>query len=197
MSNDVRAEVIRDLVTQYKTSTPEQQKILFTSILARVDRLLMSVCIKVKHIYHQLDDTDYQDLYQTAVVSLYRAIDSVKDTDSGERIQARIQSYVKEEIRKGYLSKKRQINPMDLDLIKELVLANEPEFDQVEMADLYENIWALVDLGDVSRNDLNLLIEHTINGLTYTDIAKRHGVHYTTVSNRIKKLKEILRQRLE
>jgi RNA polymerase sigma factor (sigma-70 family) len=151
----------------------------------------------MKSWYQQLDEIELQDLYQASVVSLYRAIDSVKDGDPGERIQARIQSYAKEEIRRTYLGKKRQINPMDMDLIKELVLTTKPEFDQVDINDLYENIWALIDLGDVSRDDFNLLIEHEINGQTYTEIAKKHGIHYTTVSNRIKKLKDILRQKLE
>lgn len=197
MSNDVRAGVIRDLVTQYKNGDQEQRRVAFTLILARVDRLLMSVCLKMKSWHHQLKEIETQDLYQTAIISLYRAIDSVKETDTGEKIQARIQSYVKEEIRKAHIGRKHQINPVDMNLIKELVLADRPEFDPTDIRDLYENIWALIDLGDVPRDDFNLLIEHEINGLTYMEMAKIHGVHYTTISNRIRRLKNTLRQKLE
>lgn len=190
---DIRCDVVRRLVTEHRyTNDGAKRKILFGQILERVDKLLISKVIECSKRHRQLDGIDRQELYNTAVVGLHRAITTARDTDSGSNIQARIINYVREEIRKTYLGRKRRILTIDPASIRDLIQTETNEFDEIECKEIVSRIIKMVENGEISREDFNMLLDNAVNGNSYTEIGRKKGMQYTTVSNRIKKIKKIL-----
>jgi len=196
----VGPEVLRDLVTKYQnaaeTGDVATKAKAFERILARVDRLLIKKALQMKAQRKQLEGIDAQDLYQCAVVGLYRALEGVKDHNTGDNIQARIISYAKEEIRRTYLGKKRQMFTVDPDTITDAYDDNVPEFTRVEVNELIAGIKHMLDSGEVDRSDFDMLVDNSVNGLSFSEIGRRRHLHYTTVSGRIKRVKQAIANRL-
>lgn len=193
----IATEVLRDLVTGYQHADNETSKSrAFERILARVDRLLIAKAVQMQRQRRQLDGIDTQDLYQCAVVGLYRALSGVKDQHSGDNIQARIIAYAKEEIRKTYLGKKRQMFTVDPDTMVDIHDENVPEFTRVEVNELISGINQMLDEKDINRGDFDMLVDNSVNGLSFSEIGRRRHLHYTTVSGRVKRVKEAIADRL-
>ena len=196
MITNLRSEILKELVAEYKAeSDRDRKRTVFERILARVDKLLIKRVTELKRYRGQLSRIDLQDLYHTSISGLYRAIDSAKDYDSGDTIQARILSYVNEEIRKTYLGKKREMNTVDPSIITNCMLSYEHQH-AVETTEILEKLWEMVDSNVVNRDDVNMLIDNAVNGKSFSEIGREKGIHYTTVSNRIKKLRKFILERL-
>jgi len=196
---NTRSNILRELVTEYKSyeeSEQSKRNVVFSRILCRLDKLLISRVLKLKRIRRGLWHVDAQDLYQTAIVGLYRGINSAKDCDNGNRIQARILSYVNEEVRKTYLGRKRIMVTIDPQVISSMELCECVEF-QIEGSEIIAKVLEMVEKQEVSRADFNMLIENSVNGKSYSEIGRKLGLHYTTVSKRIKKLREIILEKLK
>jgi len=195
----VRSNVLRELVTEYKSceeSEQDKKGAIFSKILYRVDKLLISRVIKLKRIKKGLWNVDAQDLYQTSIVGLYRGINSAKDCDTGDRIQARILSYVNEEVRKTYLGRKRIMVTMDPQVISSMESCECVEF-QIEGSEIITKVLEMVEKQEISRADFNMLIENSVNGKSYSEIGRKLGLHYTTVSKRVKKLRATILEKLK
>lgn len=193
----VGSEVLKDMVTKYLEATDGVVKSrAFERILARVDRLLIEKALQMQNRYSQLDSIDAQDLYHCAVVGLYRALDGVKPHNSGDNIQARIISYAKEEIRRTYLGKKRRMFTIDPDTIVDIHSDEPPEFTRIEINELIAGIKSMLDDGDIDQSDFNMLVDNSVNGLSFSEIGRRRHLHYTTVSNRVKRVRLTIAERL-
>lgn len=199
----IKSEVLRDLVTQYQTAEdPVTKSNVFKRILMRVDRLLISKATQMQSMRMQLRNIDPQDLYQCAIVGLYRALEGVKNSYTGDNIQARILSYVKEEIRKTYLGKKRRMFTIDPSIIVDADIHGEyggveiPEFTRMEIDELIAGIKRMVENKEIARDDFEMLVDSAVNGLSFSEIGRRRHLHYTTVSGKVKRVKEAIADRL-
>jgi len=196
----VGSEVLRDLVTRYQQATDKDTKArAFERILARVDRLLIAKAMQMQNQRRQLDLIDTQDLYQCAVVGLYRALDGVKPHNTGDNIQARIISYAKEEIRRTYLGKKRQMFTVDPETMVDVHDEDDedvPEFTRVEVNELIAGIKQMLEAGEIERIDFDMLVDNSVNGISFSEIGRRRHLHYTTVSGRVKRVKQVIAERL-
>jgi DNA-directed RNA polymerase specialized sigma24 family protein len=193
----VGSEVLRDLVTRYQQAVDtDTKKRSFERILARVDRLLIAKAMQMHSQRRQLENIDAQDLYQCAVVGLYRALEGVKDHNTGDNIQARIISYAKEEIRRTYLGKKRQMYTVDPSTMVDVYDENVPEFTRVEVNEVIAGIMHMLELNEISRDSFEMLVDNSVNGLSFAEISKRRHLHWTTVSSRVKKVKQAIVERL-
>ncbi len=196
MNANLRSEILRELVTEYKTELDDHVKnIIFEKILARVDKLLIKRVTELKRYRRQLSRIDMQDLYHTSIIGLHRAILSAKDHDSGDTVQARILSYVNEEVRKTYLGRKREMHTVDPSIITNCMLSYEHQH-AVETTEIIEKLWKMVDDKIVDRNDVNMMIDNAVNGKSFSEIGRERGIHYTTVSNRIRKLRKFVLEKL-
>ncbi len=197
MSTNLRSEILRDLVTEYRSeSDRDKKRIVLEKILLRLDRLLIKRVTELKRRKKQLALIDMQDLYHTSIVGLHRAILSAKEYDSGDTIQARILSYVNEEVRKTFLGKKREMNTVDPSVITNYMVSYKHK-NNIETTEIINKLWEMVDNGLVNRDDVNMLIDNSINGKSFSKISRERKIHYTTVSNRIKKLRKFILEKLK
>lgn len=213
----IQSKVLKELVTEYKLANEEDRKSVFCVILARIDKLIIGRVHKLKRIKRELRNVESQDLYHSAIIGLYRGINSAKDQDSGDRIQARILSYVNEQIRVTYLGKKRRLKTIDPQFISHMEDLNTESMDikypktmgsgsnlymrifecGIESNELIDKTMELVESGEVSRDDFNLLIEHAIHGKSYSEIGRNRGIRYQTVSKRINRLRSSILEKLK
>jgi hypothetical protein len=195
--NTIRHEVLKEMVTEWKNATSvETRKKLFHKILAKIDKLLIytvSVCVRNNK---RLIDENRQELYHTAIIGLHRAIETAKDGDDGARIQARIMSYVKEEIRKTFLKHKNVVSTVSIETVEEDLTSKQPEFTDIEVSEVCGKIDDLISCGDISWDDYNMMIDNIIKGIPYSKIARERHLHYTTVSRRIRKIKDLIKTRI-
>jgi len=195
MSNEFKQGIIKDLVVLWKSNS--NKNFYFEKILKRIDKLIIYKIGKLKRQYKQLSAVPNQDLYNTAILGIYRALDSVKDKDSGATIQARILSYIKEEIRKIYMPHKKEIITENIEKWENKIESKEPEFTTIEYEELREIVNKLIDNFQLPKEDFDIFIDHYLNRKTYKKIAEELKVHHTTIANRIKNVKNLLRKSLE
>jgi len=195
MGNEFKQKIIKDLVTLWKSA--ENKKFYFEKILKRIDKLIIYKIGILKQQFKQLSNVPNQDLYNTAIFGVYRALDSVKDKDSGATIQARILSYIKEEIRKTFMPHKKEIVTENIEKWENEIESKEPEFTNIEYEELQEIVNKLIKNFQLPKEDFDILLDHVLNNTPYKKIAKDLGVHYTTVANRIKNAKKLLRKAME
>jgi RNA polymerase sigma factor (sigma-70 family) len=193
---EVRHNTLRDLVSKYNNEIDANiKKEIFQKILFKVDRLLIYTIIKYKG-QKEFELVDDQDLYNTSIIGLYKAIDGVKDDYPGTKLVVRIMSYVKEGIRLTYLGRRIDMKRVDFQTIERNLISPNNGIADAENKEIIEKVYKIFDSGIICRHDLNMLINHIINGLSYSEIARRLGLHYTTVSKRIKNVLRILRENI-
>lgn len=193
--NEYKHKILKDFVTLWKSG--ENKEFYFKKILERIDKLIVYKVGKLTLQYAVLLNVESQDLYNTAILGVYRALDSVKDTDDGARIQARILSYIKEEIRKTYMQHRKEIVTNSLTGKEDNMASKEPEFTSLECDELKDTVNELIANFKMPKEDFEIFVEHTINNVSYKEIAKKLRIHYTTVANRIKKVKKLLKETIE
>lgn len=195
--NSIRSQVLKELVTEWKLSDDGSKKksVAFKKILSRVDRLLIDRVMKLKRTRRGLERVENQDLYQSAIIGLYRGINSAKDKDSGDTIQARILSYINEEIKKHWLGKRHRMPLVDPQEVSRLGYCEDPD-PQIESDEILNKVFEMVSNGELPKDDFEMLIEWAIHKRTYSDIGKSRGIRYGVVSKKIKALKREIVKRL-
>jgi RNA polymerase sigma factor (sigma-70 family) len=169
----------------------------FRQILIRIDKLIIYKIGKIKRQYQRLEKEENDEIYNTAILGVYRALNSVKDTDSGATIQARILSYIKEEIRKTYIQHKTEIINGTISGDEVGLVYNNPEFSNIDYEDLKAVINKLIVNFIIPQEDFDIFVEHYVNGKSYQEISKTLGVHHATIANRIKNVGKLLRKAME
>ncbi len=196
---DNQHEKIRELVSKWKEAKDQwyTRDWIFKKILISVDKLLIYEVMQCIRRNKRLREINPQELYNTAIVGLCLAIKGVKDQDPGGRILTRIITYVKKEIDKTFLRKSNKILTSNLDSIKDGLSVQSPEFTNIEFEEMANLVNELIKRGEITKEDYEMVVDHAVNGLSYTEIGKRKNLHYITVSKRIKTVLAKLRKRYE
>jgi hypothetical protein len=174
-------EVLKGLILQYKQSKDSE---VFEQILSRVDKLIEYEVFLLRQKCPHLRREDKQDLYQTAILGLYTAINYVNEEDSPSIVPAKLVVYMKAEIKKTYPNAIITCgSPEDLEV------PEKGAFDEVEYNEIREVLDGLVNRGIIEKRDLDFLEMKFSLELTLKEISKLSSPHVTEecVRRRIQK----------
>jgi len=172
-------DILKELVTEYQKC--EDPKI-FAKILKKLDRLVIRTVIKCKNTFSQLDGVSFDDLYQSAIVGLYRGIKTAKMIQSGAEIQARIISYMKLEIRSNF-SDIIKDNFLEL---KEPFVSGDSVYNDLQIEDIFNCIQKLIENGDIDVEAFQIVKMRYLLGMKIIEIAEKMGKSPSAVCKEIK-----------
>ena len=92
-------QILRKEVTEYQKT---RSKIVFGRILKRVDGLVIYVISGLQNQSSYYKSIGFDELYQTAIVGVGEAALTVKEIEDGDKVIARIISYIKAAIRRTF-----------------------------------------------------------------------------------------------
>lgn len=162
---------------------------LFEVILLKYDRFIIFLVHKFKKSHYCLMDEELQDLYQVSVLGFYKGILSIKKYHRLDKINFRISSYIKRELRTAYDYKTKTFD-------SRLVWDRDPieEFSQ-EQSELSANL--IINAKGFTEDDKNLLKMRFLELKTLSFIGNQIGITAMGVSKRIAKLVSTLKKRFE
>lgn len=196
MTNNAHTS-IRNMVSEWKaTNDINEKRRIFNRILTSVDRMLVSTIYRYIRIHKELVGVDQQDLYQTAIIGLYRAINGVKDYDPGRRILTRIVTYVKLEINNAYLNRSSKAQILKSSIVEDLKFP-EPDFTSFDAEEMWCLVSKLIDNGEIIEDDFKMVIDHVVHGKSYPKIGKAKGLNKNTVGKRIRATLKVIRDKYE
>jgi RNA polymerase sigma factor (sigma-70 family) len=175
----VANEVLKDLVVEYQRTQDDE---VFKRILAKIHLLILHVVHQLRHRYKHLKNEVLDDLYQTGVVGIYKAIPRIPTTENPEKIPAWFVSYIKNEILVAF-PHPRTVNASELE---EIWIPSEDDLCQENVSKCLEGVFKRM-LNDkvISQEELDLIILHQIQKLPLDTIATMKGVCSDTISSRI------------
>jgi RNA polymerase sigma factor (sigma-70 family) len=200
----VREEVLRDLVTEYQ---PTRSPIVFEKILMRVDKLLLKTLHMMIKSRPYLATVGAEDIYQTEIVGLYRALDTVLPTEDGGHIVARIIAYIRAEVKKDYpyrhygkvkLFSEIEDEEGQICCTGQILTSKQKEWfegvpddrveNNAEFSLLFERISELVNSGKLTYEHLGLLKKHFFDGKTTKEIAQEKGCSRQNIEKQLNKV---------
>lgn len=177
----LRATVLRRLVTEYQQS---KSGAIFEMIIMRSDDLLLATIYKQMRARPYLRHIDMRDLYHSAIVSLNKAILSVKKDESGFRVISRIYAYVKAGLIRDFTMKFACEHIVLAKLTVEqfqkfMYFRNQrPELTpdtRAEYSLVLDTFKQMVVEKTLSIRDVKMLVMRHSYGIMYKDIAKVTG----------------------
>jgi len=199
----LRGEILRRLVTEYQE---HRDSIVFEKILRRVDALLLSTVHKHMWKRPHLQKIDMRDLYHTAIVSLGRAIITMKPEFTPERIVQRIISYVKNELNVTYPLNTihRFYTFVSLDATAEYHKPHAEQIQEqnhaertVELGHIRELYAEAIEEDIITQADFDLMVLRFVDQEKYIVIAKKLNLVIGTVRDRCEMLRLRMRSWLQ
>jgi len=195
-------QILKELALKFVSS---KDPLIFAKIVKRVEKLLLYTIYKARRTKPYLKKVELQDLYQTAVIGLYRALLKVKEDEPGSKLVYKITRYVGNEIAKDNKRTDKITVPYsiaDVAFQVHLYFTDMPQFQEhisqienklVEDAVVYKNLEMefirerfskLLEDEVLSFEEFEMLVMHFVDNKTYKDIAKQFGYSHVTVSKR-------------
>jgi RNA polymerase sigma factor (sigma-70 family) len=209
----IREEMLSQLVTEYQ---PTRSPIVFEKILIRVDKLLLKTLHMMIKSRPYLTTVGVEDLYQTEILGLYKALDTALPTEDGGHIVARIIAYARAEVSKAYPYRKygkiklfSEIEDEERQIYCTGQIFNSKQkkwFDGVpddriennaEFSFLLDRLSELVQNGKLTYKNLNLLKKHYFDGMTTKEIAKEKGCSRQNIEKQLNKLLLIVKNHIK
>lgn len=183
MSSTTRVsnEVLRDLVVQYQKTVDSD---VFTSILKRVDRLVYRVAHQLRHhpMFRYLRTESIDDLYQTGVIGIYKAVLRIPCDEDPDRVPAWFVSYIKNEI----LTSFPRPHPVSVSSLEEVWCPVEDDPCRENPSQCLEGVFKrMLEDQVVTPEEVELLTLHRIQGISLDAIGAMKGVCGDTISSRI------------
>jgi RNA polymerase sigma factor (sigma-70 family) len=184
-------KIIQNLMLKYQDT---KEKHLFEQILERIDDLLVGMVHKIARIYH-FTAPNIQDLYQCAIIGVYKTIDSIKSMDDPNYILARIYVYVRKEVFQEYGEKK--IISLDILGDRTETAEHHPPDEGLVREERIHFLTELLMREIITQEDLDLLILRFVEGQSVRKIVEENktwGKSRSTVSSRIDKTLKRIRE---
>ena len=180
-------DTVKEFIHAYKRT---KDPAYFEDILGLTDNLLVSIVFRVKRSYRYLKAVSAMELYQTAIIGLYEAVDKIYlMNDPAGIIPARINSYIISNVKKSYSYLEKAHESMRYADGQE----REPAWDSPKMCKepdgthmILDDLSTLVKCHVITRWDRKLLIDRYIKGMSNNEMAKNREVGYRRMSERIK-----------
>lgn len=177
-------QALKDLALKYEANGDPR---VFVMILIKVDGLLRYLIRKIRRSRPYLCNVEFSDLYQTAVVGLYRAVAKVKVDEHGSKLVYNITRYVANEIINVYKDRSghRSSIPFEIAAQQELVDTIKV-YEDLEWEFIRERFYKLIDDGVISLEEFDMITHHFVQGITYKDIARQVGSSTDTISKKVR-----------
>lgn len=188
MIHEEQLKIIQNLMLKHKETKEEH---VMEQILERIDDTLIGMVCNISKMYY-FTEPNIQDLYQCGILGIYKAIDSLKETDDSKWLMRRIFTYVRKEIFQEYGEKKCSL----VDLHRSLEKDNASPVDgNLIQEDLIRFLASLIAEGIIDKKDLKLLTLRFVDKVQMKDIVSLDtwGKTWSTVNNKI----EILLNRIQ
>jgi len=194
MIHPEQLKIIQNLMIKYKETKEEY---LFEQLLDRIDDRLIGMVYKIAKLYY-FNSPNIQDLYQCAIIGVYKAIDSITPMDDSNYIMRRIYVYARKEVFQEYKEKKM----VELDVLMDLVdLPELAEYAPPDAGLIKEERIAffrkLLSKKIITQEDLNLLILRYVDNRSIRSIVKEKstwGKTRSTVTKRIDNILKVIRK---
>ncbi|MHA1883048.1 MAG: sigma-70 family RNA polymerase sigma factor [Candidatus Thorarchaeota archaeon] len=180
MNRNSQRQVLKRLALEYKSSRKQSA---FCKILKRVEGLIIHTIVKFLSKRTYLQGVDLQEYYNAAVLGLYNALNTVKESESGDQLIARFVVYMRDEMTK--VSSETVKKSAFYTLSRDDAVSEESVYRNLESEFLRERFQKFIDDGVISSEEFNLLVMKFVDEMTYKDIAKEVNRTYTWVSTRI------------
>ncbi len=186
--------VLKQWMLEYRE---KQSPEMFRRILGVVDQFIIgrTFMLKAKMPY-LLANEDPHELYQLAIMALYKACNSMREHTKDLDMRPRITAYIKEELKNTFRKSIREKSLTTLPFQFELPVSNESIFDNLAVTELVGQISKLVQNKILTIEDFNMVCAHCAYSRTYKDIADQHRTTSTVVKERIQDSLEILRENI-
>jgi len=184
----LRQEILRKLVYEYQKTHSREA---FEGILKRVDWLVVYVVNNLRRRFFYYGNISFVELYQTAIVGVGEALLSVKKNEDGDKIVARIISYIKAAIKRTFKPPKE----ISGGGICEKYLESSSEEDMSRMIDIID--FCKVEIFNyLNPQEKELLYKRFFKSMTYVEISKTSDCKKGGVRLRVVKILKKLRFRL-
>jgi len=186
MVHEEQLKIIQNLMLRYRA---EKEEFVFKQILERIDDILVGMVCKIAKIYY-FTEPNIQDLYQCAIIGLYKTIDSIKESDDPNYVLNRVYVYVRKEVFQEYGEKKI----LSFDTMTDRSKTGElcPPEEGMIREERIQFLTSLIVQGIINKDDLDLLVLRFVEGKSIRQIVQenedRWGRHRSTVKKRIEKL---------
>ncbi len=186
--------ILKQWMFEYRET---QDPKVFNRILAVVDEFIIGrtfmLQIKLKYL---LANEDQHELYQLAVIALYKACNSMRKDTKDIDMRPRITAYIKEEFKNTFRKSRREKSTSNLASQYEIPISDESIFENLAASELIDQISKLVQDGLLDIEDFNLVCAHCAYGRTYKDISEQFRTTSAAVKTRIQDALQVLRENI-
>ena len=175
----------KELFLEYKETKDAK---LFELLLLKYDRFIIYSLHKFKKSHYCLADEDIQDLYQISILGFYKAILSVKPHHRVDKLNFRISSYIKRELRLAYDYKKKKF--------KGKIIWDQDPLDQFNRNLKSISMNVMISTMDLTEKERQILRLRFIENKTYKEIGKAFSMSIMGASKCLAKILEKMRVKL-
>ena len=155
MKDSLSHKILKQLTFEFKETGDNK---VFLKIMARIDNLIVYTVnnyIRRRPQFHNKNIA--QDFYHSAIIGVYRAIGTAKESESGRKLQARYIAYMKAQIR-NFCD-----NPQEWKIInsvygsRDLIVREETVYRDLENEFLRDRFIKLITDDIITPSELNLI----------------------------------------
>jgi len=177
-------QALKDLAVEFEISN---DPVIFVKIILKVDNLLKYTISRLRASRPYLQNVEYADLYQTALLGLYRALAKVKQQEPGGKLVYNICRYVANEILKE--NKDRPVNKTQEsfeNVIRRELVDNTKVYADLEAEFIRDRFRKLISAGVINEDEFDILKRHFVNEMSYRSIARQDGCSVGTISKKVR-----------
>ena len=186
MKSELSHQILKKLVFEYKET---KDKTIFLKILKRIDNLIVHTVNKYITRRPQFQSMDYyQDFYHSAIVGVYKGIDSAKESESGSKLQARLIAYMKAEIRNFCENPEEKKIILSVYRDKDKVVPEETVYQSLEQEFLRERYQKLISDNVITLEEIQLLCMKFVDNYKMKALMVKTGHSDNWIRKKIKSI---------
>ena len=176
-------QVLKDLALNFDVSG---DPVVFVKIILKVHNLLKYQIRRIRRRKPYLCRVDFDDLYQTAVIGLYRAVAKVKVDEPGGKLIYNIRRYVDNEILKDYKDRSSCRLTIPFEIVQQELVDTTKVYVDLEREFIRDRFYKLIADGVISQEEFDMIHCYYVKDMSYKDIASQVGSSADTISKRVR-----------
>jgi len=183
MEDEMTHQILKDLVFKYKeTKDPK----VFIVLLEKIDDLIVHTVKRFSNRHPQYQNVELQDLYHSAIVGLYKGIDSALERERGAVLQARLIAYMKAEMMSFCRKLYEKSRFIEFYKTKDVTVPGDEVYRNLEVKFLRERFQKLIDDEVISPEEYKILVMRFSEKRKVKEIADEMKHSQTWVYQKIK-----------